>query len=476
MADARWHLDEDAREAEWADLRARVAQIRAAGSEAVPLADAIELLHNEDAPAAVRRSVLGRRDLPKGEVAYARTAKDVGVRAYAVGRADTSVPALVAASFDEAWQVRVEVAGHASTPSNVLLALVSDPSSVVRRAVMARPEIPVDVLVDIVVNGESRLDAQIAAARHDFDVHANVDRLLDARGWGATAVLLRSDVPLALLHRYAMDDLAPAVRVRALRQGAPADVATRALLEAGEEDVRLAAIEGGQCTPESLAQAAGDASERVRIEVARNAATPAAAIDRLLVDPEEGVRRVAAASECASGAGLAQVVAKDPLVNVRRIAVANPRCPVDAIASACSNSTLVHAAVSNSACPPEGYFSALIALRDEPRQRQKGDNSRQARIDRTLGTVRTATRRLARRRWSWLQAQPLAELNPADLSVLLAKHLANAAGDDRPAVRMSVALHEDVSDDILLRLSSDPDESVRAAVTRRILGAAGGLS
>ena len=103
MAD-RWEFPvrDSEQERERAELRARVAQINAAGSGALPLEDALAVLRSDEAPAAVRRAVLGRADIPADVVAEARWMPDANVRAFAVSLPGTPIDELVWAASDVA--------------------------------------------------------------------------------------------------------------------------------------------------------------------------------------------------------------------------------------------------------------------------------------------------------------------------------------------------------------------------------------
>lgn len=258
----RWAFPvaDEQQERERGILRARVAQINAVGSDSLPLSEALQVLRNDEAPAAVRRTVLTRSDIPADVVAEARWMEDPSVRAFAVGLPGTPHEELVWASRDVSWQVRAAVAEHPSTNVDLLVHLTQDESSVVRRAAITRPELPVDVLVDVIVSGRSRLDAEIAIDQPGFVLADHLDRLLLAEDLGAGAVLDLPEVPAVLLQSYAKRDHSAAVREVALRRGAPRDVAGRALLHAAEESVRLAAVAGGNCSSVVLSRAAADRS------------------------------------------------------------------------------------------------------------------------------------------------------------------------------------------------------------------------
>ncbi len=475
----RWAFPvaDEQQERERGILRARVAQINAVGSDSLPLSEALQVLRNDEAPAAVRRTVLTRSDIPADVVAEARWMEDPSVRAFAVGLPGTPHEELVWASRDVSWQVRAAVAEHPSTNVDLLVHLTQDESSVVRRAAITRPELPVDVLVDVIVSGRSRLDAEIAIDQPGFVLADHLDRLLLAEDLGAGAVLDLPEVPAVLLQSYAKRDHSAAVREVALRRGAPRDVAGRALLHAAEESVRLAAVAGGNCSSVVLSRAAADPSDDVRAAVAACETTPTAAVDLLLEDIADSVRAAAASSAQASPEALALAVRRDRAPRVRQAAVRNPRCPADAVWEACKDEETVVFAVANPACPPDGLFSALVTVKDAARVVADGIDPKSPagkRIVDVARTVQEARRRLASRAWRWLRERPLEELNPADLDRLLTRHLAEAAGDSRVVIRAAVAAHRDVDDATLLHLAADPDAAVRQAVTARILGATGG--
>jgi hypothetical protein len=475
----RWSFPvaDKALERERAVLRARVAQINAVGSEALPLSEALEVLRNNEAPAAVRRTVLTRPDIPADVIAEARWMEDASVRAFAVSLPGTPLAELVWASRDVSWQVRAAVAAHPSVTINLLVNLTRDASSVVRRAAITRPELPVDVLVDVVVAGRSRLDAEIAMGQPGFAIADHVDRLLLAADYGAGAVLAQPEVPPVLLRRYARKDHSATVREVALLRGAPRDVASRALLSTAEESVRLAAVQGGNCSPLALSRAVFDLSDEVRAAVAASETTPTEAVDLLLGDTSDQVRVAAASSTNASPQALAVAVRGDHEALVRRAAVRNPCCPADAVVAACHDEEIVVFAVANPACPPEGLFAALVTLGSAAREAPDGVDPRSRAAKRAVDVTRTvkeARRRLAPRAWLWLRELPLEDLNPEDLDRLLTRHLSDAAADRRAAIRAAVAAHRDVDDATLLMLASDPVPHVRKAVTARILGAAGG--
>ncbi|NQW72508.1 MAG: hypothetical protein HQ453_07240, partial [Actinobacteria bacterium] len=458
----RWpfQIADSALEQERAALRARVAQINAVGSEALPLYEALEFLRNSEAPGAVRRTVLTRSDIPADVVAEARRIEDDSVRAFAVSLPGTPLDELVWASRDVSWQVRAAVAAHPAVTGDLLTHLTRDDSSVVRRAALTRSELPIDVLVDVVVMGRSRLDAEIAIAQPGFAIADHVDRLLLATDFGAGAVLTQSAVPSVLLRRYARKDHSARVREIALLRGAPSDVASRALVSAAEEDVRLAAVKGGNCSPLSLSRAVFDLSDEVRAAVAACDATPTESVDLLLGDTSDEVRSVAASSVNASPEFLAVAVSGDRDACVRRAAVSNPRCPADAVVAGCHDEEIVVFAVSNPACAPEGLFTALVTLRSAAREAPDGVDSKSPAAKRAADVARTvkeARRRLAPRAWRWLREFPLEELNPEDLDRLLTRHLASAATDARVAIRAAVAAHRDVDDATLLLLASDPE-------------------
>ena len=458
-------------------LRARVAQINAVGSGSLPLNEALEFLRNNEAPAAVRRTVLTRSDIPADVVAEARLMEDDSVRAFAMSLPGTPPDELVLASRDASWQVRAAVAAHPSVTVDLLITLARDPSSVVRRAAITRPEMPIDVLVDLVVSGRSRLDAEIALGQPGFVIADHVDRLLLATDVAAGMVLAQPEVPIALLRRYARKDHSASVREIALRRGAPSDVASRALVTAAETSVRLAAVKGGNCSPLSLSRAVFDLSDDVRAAVAACDATPTKSVDLLLGDRSDEVRALAASSKNASPESLAVAVSSDRAARVRRAALRNPRCLADAVMAACRDERMVAVAVANSACAPEGLFAALVTLRSAARETPDGVDSKSPAAKRAADVARTvkeARRRLAPRDWRWLRELPLEDVNPEDLDRLLTGHLAEAATDARAAIRAAVAAHRDVDDATLLRLASDPEPDVRRAVTARILGAAGG--
>lgn len=473
-------MGDEAEEQERRELRKRVALINAAGSGALPLDEAIAVLRNDEAPAAVRRAVLTRVDIPAEVISEALWMPDASVRAAAVSLPSTPEKELEWASRDLAWQVRAEVAAHPAVPAGVLAQMLRDTSSVVRRAAIARPEVPIDALVDIVVAGGSRLDAEIIVGMDRFVIDEHVDRLLEADDTGAKAVLTRQEVPTALLRRYARGDHSTGVRAAALRRGVPQDVADETLATARENEVRQAAVVGGTCSPAALALAAADVSVRVRTAVAGCLDTPTAALDVLLTDAHERVRRAAAANPQASAAALGTCIDRDPEAEVRMAAVRNPSCPPDAIVAGCRDVDVVVFAAANPSCPPEGLFAALITLRDVPADLPpgtQGDGPATKRSKEIARTRKEALRRLAPRSWSFLQTQDLPALSPSDLMSLLTRHLGEAALDERPGVRRAVAAHRDVDDATLLLLAQDPDEQVRQAVTVRILGAAtGGLT
>ncbi len=475
----RWFFPvvNSAREQERIALRARVAQINAVGSGALPLTEALEFLRNNEAPAAVRRTVLTRSDIPADVVAEARLMEDDSVRAFAMSLPGTPLDELVLASRDASWQVRAAVAAHPSVTVDLLITLARDPSSVVRRAAITRPDLPIDVLVDLVVSGRSRLDAEIALAQPGFVIADHVDRLLLATDFAAGAVLAQPEVPIVLLRRYARKDHCASVREIALRRGAPSDVASRALVSAAEASVRLAAVKGGNCSPLSLSRAVFDVSDEVRTAVAACDATPTKAVDLLLGDRSEEIRALAASSKNASPESLAVAVSSDRAARIRRVAVRNPRCLPGAVVAACRDERLVVVAVANPACAPEGLFAALVTLRSAAREAPDGVDSKSPAVKRAADVARTvkdAGRRLAPCDWRWLRELPLEDLNPEDLDRLLTGHLADAANDARAAIRAAVAAHRDVDDATLLLLASDPEPDVRGAVTARILGAARG--
>ncbi len=475
----RWAFPDDdkALEQERAVLRARVAQINAVGSESLPLNEALEVLRNDEAPAAVRRAVLTRSDIPAEVVAEARWMQDASVRAFAVSLPGTPMDELIGASRDISWQVRAAVAAYPEATVDLLVHLTRDESSVVRRAAITRPELPVDALVEVVVSGRSRLDAEIAIGQPGFVMADHVDRLLSAGDFGASAVLGQAEVPRRLLRRYAGKAYSSSVREVALRRGAPGDMASRALLSAPEESLRLAAVAGGKCSPVALSGAVWDFSDDVRTAVAKCEATPTEAVDRLLGDKAGRVRVAAASSPNASPEALAAAIRGDEEAAVRQAAVRNPSCPVEAVLDACRDEETVVFGVANPACPPDGLFAALAILKDAARQAPAGVDAKSPAAKRAADVARTvkeARRRLAPRAWRWLRERPLQELNPEDLDRLLARHLAEAAGDDRVSIRAAVAAHRDVDDATLLLLASDPEPDVRRAVTARILGAAGG--
>jgi hypothetical protein len=223
--------------------------------------------------------------------------------------------------------------------------------------------------------------------------------------------------------------------------------------------------------------AATDDSECVRAAVAACPRTPTEAVDALLTDWTDAVRLAAARNPQASPAALWAAVRGDENPGVRRNAIANPSCPAEAVIDGCRDADVVTAAAANPACPPEGLVLALVTLRDAERTVPAGvdaDGPTGRHVAAVARTVKEARRRLAPRSWSFLRDQPLPDLGAEDLAVLLTRHLAEAAVDDRPAVRLAVAGHRDVDDATLLMLAADPDEGVRRAVTSRILGAAGG--
>lgn len=475
----RWAfpVDDKQLEEERAVLRARVAQINAVGSHSMPLAEALEVLRCEAAPAAVRRTVLTRPDIPADVLAEARRMHDASVRAFAVSLPATPLDELVRASQDDSWQVRAAVASHPAATVELLVHLTRDDTSMVRRSAITRPELPVDVLVDVVVSGRSRLDAEIAIGQPGFVMGEHVDRLLLAGEFGAGAVLTQPDVPRVLLRRYARGDHAPSVRAVALRRGAPRDVAGRALLSAAEESVRLAAVAGGNCSPLALSRAVPDPSDDVRAAVAGCDATPTEAVDLLIGDKAGRVRAAAASSVNASPEALAVAVRDDREVRVRRAAVHNTRCPAEAVVAACRDEEIVVFAVANPACPPEGLFAALITLGGAVREVPDGVDPQSPAAKRAADiarAVKEARRRLARRAWRWLRELPLEDLNPEDLDRLLTRHLPDAATDGRVVIRAAVAAHRNVDEATLLTLASDPDVEIRRAVTARILDAAGG--
>ena len=301
---------------------------------------------------------------------------------------------------------------------------------------------------------------------------------MEADDTGAGAILERCDVPVALLKRYARADHGARVREAALLRGAPADVAGVALRSAREESVRVAAVRGGKCRPSALARAAStDDSEQVRAAVAASPKIPPTAVDSLLSDWVESVRMAAARNPHASPERLAAVVGADESAAVRRAAIGNASCPAEAVIEGCRDIDVVFAAAANPACPPEGLFAALVTLRDAERSAAPGveaDSPSGKRAANVARTVKEARRRLAPRAWRFLRELPLTELDSDDLAALITRHLAEAAVDERPAVRLAVAGHRDVDDATLMTLAADPDEGVRRAVTMRILGAAGG--
>jgi hypothetical protein len=255
-------------------------------------------------------------------------------------------------------------------------------------------------------------------------------------------------------------------------------VAGLALRHARDEDVRVAAVKGGRCTPAALARAATtDDSEHVRVAVAASSRTPTAAVDALLTDWTDAVRLAAARNPHASPTALGAAVRGDEHPGVRRNAIGNPSCPAEAVLDGCRDADVVTAAAANPACPPEGLVLALVTLRDVDRTVPAGveaDGPRGRQAAAAARTVKEARRRLAPRSWSFLREQPLPALGADDLAALVTRHLTEAAVDDRAAVRLAVAAHRDVDDATLLMLAADRDEGVRHAVTMRILGAAGG--
>ena len=101
-------------------LRARVAQINAVGSGSLPLNEALEFLRNNEAPAAVRRTVLTRSDIPADVVAEARLMEDDSVRAFAMSLPGTPLDELVLADDDPLYLEdrpfqRLDIAGQSAT-------------------------------------------------------------------------------------------------------------------------------------------------------------------------------------------------------------------------------------------------------------------------------------------------------------------------------------------------------------------------
>jgi len=473
----RWSFlqPETKRDREQAELRARAQQIQEAASGALPAAEAIALLRDDEAPAAVRRTVLTRPDIPAEVVAEARGMAEPSVRAFAVSLPDTSVDELRRGATDGAWQVRLEVAQHPSTPADLQNLLARDTSSTVRRAVITRPDVLPDVLVDIVLAKGSLPDIELALTQPGLRISDHLDRLLQAREHGATALLKLPELPDSLLHRFAMDDHPDGIREAALRRGAPEEVAVLAL-HSPRVAVRLAAIEGGNCSEAALTGAARDVSGKVRAAVAASPRTPQAVIDTLLRDPRKKVRVAAAGSRSVSAEVLGMVAIDDAELLVRKTAVANERCPVDVLSVCCTQPDLVVVAVANPSCPIEALVDALVTLHKShpataPGAQVKGNKAKRA--DAIAAAQHTVRGTLSRRPWSWLAAQPLDLLHADDLAVLVGPHLAAATTDERVSVRIAVATHADVDEVTLTALAEDPDGSVRQAVTMRILKAAG---
>jgi hypothetical protein len=462
-------------------LHARARRIRTAGSADSSLDYALKVLFDPLADPAERRAVLMRQDLPRDVIIRATEVSEPGVRAFAVGLDRTPMEIVVSAAEDEAWQVRVEAARRRGCPPELLERLARDRDSIVRRGALANPGIPARVLVDVLLHGRSRLDAEVAAGNGGFGLGPHVEALLDVNAFGAHALLMRGSLPVSLVARFAEPDHVESVRLAAVRTGScPAGVLARLVTGDVSAQVRAAAAGQSGCPADALAAAAVDTSEKVRRCVAEHEQCPPDAVDRLLEDEDESVRLRAAMHPLASPAGLGRRALLDDNRKVRIAALRNEACPAAAVDEACGDSAVVIVAARHPSCTAEGQFRALLTLRDAPRPRRArpaGETDVAAQRAKALqSVVWLARKRLGRAPWEWLANHPLPELHPDDLRALLTRHLASAARDSRPQVRMAVARHPNVDDATLVMLASDADDRVRVEVSTRVLDIALGTT
>lgn len=300
----------------------------------------------------VERSVW-REGTSPAMLAAAMRIGDARVRAGAASNDNATPDLLARAAADPQCDVRVVAARRRETPVDSLSRMRSDRSKYVRRAVAANPSTARDDLGAMV--GDHDAEVRRRLARADVSAAAIETLSRDRSPWIRAQVASRRDLDRVVAERLATDpsaDVRMAVAARPLRNEVLAVLATdvnpivaRTVATspfASPATLRIVAAHPHPTPRIAVAVRAGhedwatemladDPDLVVRSAIAQRTRMTGVA-ERLADDPAPYVRGIIAGRDDAGPDVLARLV-NDRSSRVRGIVMANPRCPVEVIAS-----------------------------------------------------------------------------------------------------------------------------------------------
>lgn len=468
----------DAIAAEVAATQERVAMIRRLVDSRFPIGDALEVLSDVDGThPSVRRSILGRRDIPAAVFAFALRDPDPGVRALAVMSSATPLESVLPLAEDPFWSVRKEVAMRPDLPLPILTTLLDDGDALVRLGAISNPRVPSRRLADVFIRSSTAAELAVAIKHPGFNPYEHVVKLAGASPVGALSLLASIRLPAELFERFAFQDQTVETRrLVANHTTCPPHVLAMLALNDPSPLVREDATHRTELPIDALMQASRDPVTDVRNACLTRGDCPADVVSTLLRDTEPKTRELAAAHANADPESL-RSAAMDPILGVRLAVLGNIRCPSEILEDACTDEETVLTAIMNPACGSAGWFPALVTLAQQTPASGDDPDPNVKKKKGTATKIATARRKaavnLSAFEWEVLRKYRLDKLAAGDLATVIAPHLSAASLDRRVAIRLAAIAHPAVDPTDLARLASDPNVRVRDAVTKRIIRALG---
>lgn len=213
-------------------------------------------------------------------------------------------------------QARQALAYFPSTPHLVLLCLAEDGAELVRGALLENPRLSTEVLQKLVEDQSPSLADKAAAflEQHSSRYSGNLGVFLDSKNASARAVVARDErAKEEWLEKLALDP-EPAVRVAVATNSSTPSGIFSSLATDSNLDVSVAvakAVQRSGISSETLDAVARSQHANIRAAVAAKPDVSESALRKLIEDPEEPVRLVAARNGYTAGASFLAALGMD---------------------------------------------------------------------------------------------------------------------------------------------------------------------
>jgi 3-methyladenine DNA glycosylase AlkC len=305
----------------------------------------------KDPEDSVRQAVAGNPSASARVLNVVAMHSDWGFRCHLVEGPGTRAEVLKALAKDSEKLVRRRVAENPSVPAKVFEALAKDSEELVRVAVAKNPSTPVKVLEALAQDSEGWV--RVAVANNPSTPVKVLEGLAqDSEGSVRRAVAENPSTPMLILEALALDSHELVRSAVASNSGTPALV-LEALANDPHEFVRQS-VGRNLKSPQSLLQAlAKDTCESVRLQVAWNSNILTPVLEQLSKDSSSKVR-LAVAGKSNAAPQVLEAMANDTLL-VRLELAGNPSTPAAALRKLAASSevqilkkVVVHKAAADS--------------------------------------------------------------------------------------------------------------------------------